>query len=128
MSNFAVCSNIGSIIACNVVNLKLLYGSSADDDHTANGIIVDPGGPGAGTITIPCDNGISGGGWTVFQTGGSGGGVGTVTYDGSGFVITEGNSFDTGLSHSFTIPTSPNILTFDYSNLVFDTTSTGRIK
>src|SRR5262249_2408269 len=112
----------------NVVTLELVDGGPGDVDGVANGVIVDPGGPGAGTITIPCDNGISGGGWTVFQTGGSGANIGTVTYDGSGFIVTEGNSFQVGLKHGFTIPTSPNILTFDYSNLSFDTASTGRIK
>jgi hypothetical protein len=43
-------------------------------------------------------------------------------------VLTQGTSFEVGLKHSFQIPTSPTFLTFDYSNLSFDTSSTGRAK
>jgi RHS repeat-associated protein len=127
LTPFTYDGKTGAEINANVITLHLQDGGRGDADGKVDGVISDPGGPGGGTIMIPCDNGISGGGWTVIQTGGSGANIGTVTYDGSGFVLTEGNSFQIGLSHSFTIPSSPNILTFNYSNLSFDTAGAGHI-
>jgi RHS repeat-associated protein len=114
----------GAEIHGNVITLHFVDGGRGDADGTADGVIVDPGGPTAGNIYLPTDNGLGqGSGWTTFQTGGSGTGQGTVTFNStnSDFVLTAGNSFDTGMEHSFVIPSQPNILTFSYSGLSFGT-------
>ncbi|HEV3082404.1 MAG TPA: PKD domain-containing protein, partial [Gemmataceae bacterium] len=111
----------GAEIDGHVITLHLVDGGRGDSDGKADGVITDPGGGGAGTITMPTT------GWTYFQTGGSGGGVGSVTPDSSGFLFTEGNSFQVGMKQAFTVPSSPNILTFYYSGLSFDPAGAGQI-
>jgi RHS repeat-associated protein len=124
---FDCCGSGLATIDGHTITLNLTDGGAGDQDGQANGVILDPSGPSAGTIYIPCDQGLGQGGWSSFQTGGTGGGIGTVTWANSVFTLTEGNSFDVGLKNTFTIPTSPNILTFDYKNLTFGTGTLGRM-
>lgn len=64
-------------------------------------------------------------GWTVAERGGSAGSRGTVTVSNKQATMTEGSSFVTTLSRSFTIPANPSPLSFQYNNLAFDRTDPG---
>lgn len=67
-------------------------------------------------------------GWTVFESGGSIAGRGTVVAGNCTATITEGDSFVVGLERSFTIPETPTAIQFTYDNLAFDTTDPNFIK
>lgn len=117
----------GAEIHGNVVTLHLVDGGRGDEDGLANGTIVDPGGPGSGVLTVAYTSGLPLGGWTAFQTGGSPNGQGSVSHDSGGFVLTEGDSLTSGIRRGFTVPDSPTLLTFTYTNLTFDTAATHSI-
>ena len=115
----------GAEIHGNVVTLHLVDGGRGDADGIANGVIVDPGGPGAGVVSLVCSPGGLAD-WTVSEGGGSAGGKGSVSSDGEYLVMEEGNSFVTLMERDFTIPADTTILTFDYSG-TFDTSDPGFI-
>ena len=109
----------GAVIDGNVVTLHLVDGGRGDADGLANGVIVDPGGPGAGVVYLVCSpNGLTD--WTVSESGGTAAGKGTVASEGEYLVLREGNSFITLMERDFTIPADTTILTFDYAG-TFDT-------
>ena len=103
------------------VTLHLVDGGRGDADGLANGVIVDPGGPGmTGVVTVPCpgSNGLDG--WTITETGSTSDPGSVVVTDGH-LVIREGDSFLVSLERDITIPTDPSILTFEY-DAAFDAT------
>ena len=103
LARFDYDGSTGAVIAGNVVTLRLQDGGRGDADGLANGVIVDPGGPGATGVLDVCS--LGSGGWTVTQSGGtaSGSGPGTVTVDGEDLVMREGNSFLTTLERPLTL-------------------------
>ncbi|GAA4443172.1 hypothetical protein GCM10023156_00020 [Novipirellula rosea] len=104
--------------------LYLQDGGRGDDDGIANGVIVDPSGPGIiGSIPVGLvdvyDN------WSDFQQGGSEAGAGRVDYT-SGVYATEGDSFLVSVQQSIEIPSDPTWLTVGFQ-VHFDDGPTGRI-
>jgi RHS repeat-associated protein len=97
-----------------------------DDGGTANGGVDTSA---AQTFTIgACEFDSNLTGWTTTESGGSGAGKGSVSVVSSMAKLTEGNSFTLAISKPFTVPASPTLLTFEYDDLNFDTSSTGLIK
>lgn len=80
------------------------------------------------TVSVGCsfDDNLTG--WTVFESGGTNLGKGTVTTSGCAATIREGDSFAVGLQKSFTIPDTPTALQFTFSGPEFDATATGFIR
>ncbi|MBL8868680.1 MAG: putative Ig domain-containing protein [Planctomycetaceae bacterium] len=80
------------------------------------------------TVSVGCsfDDNLSG--WTVFESGGTNLGKGTVTTSGCSATIREGDSFVVGLQKSFSIPNTPTALQFTLSGPEFDTAATGFIR
>ena len=105
----------GAIIDDNKVYLYLQDGGRGDADGIANGVILDPGGPGVddGVISLPgaVDSGLTG--WTVQESGGNLSPGTVVELDGD-IVLTEGDSFLVSLMQSVVIPENPEVLTFDF--------------
>ena len=90
----------------------------------ANGVIIDPGGPGyAGSITL--GDGVADplAPWTIAQYGGTDTGQGTVVADGAELVATEGDSLLTTITQTITIPEDPSWLIFGFEAF-FDETTT----
>ncbi|WP_207396457.1 Ig-like domain-containing protein, partial [Bremerella alba] len=105
----------GAIIDGNKIYLYLQDGGRGDADGIANGVIVDPGGPGIddGVISLPglADSVLTG--WTVAESGGVQS-PGTVQEVDGDIVLTEGDSFLVTLQKSVVIPENPEVLTFDF--------------
>src|SRR5262249_21325999 len=80
------------------------------------------------TRILPCAFASDLGGWTVSETGGSPAGHGTVVAQSGDAVLREGDSFTVSLERTFTIPTTPSVLTFDFTALAFDMASQNTIK
>ena len=67
-------------------------------------------------------------GWNVDERGGVAPGKGTVVSSNGSAILTEGNSFAVAFSKTFVVPSFPSRLSFQYSDLNFDESSTGLIK
>jgi RHS repeat-associated protein/uncharacterized repeat protein (TIGR01451 family) len=65
--------------------------------------------------------------WNTGESGGSPAGKGTVTQDG-GVRLREGDSFVVWAEKTFEVPARPGVLRVSYTDLFFDTESTGRAK
>jgi RHS repeat-associated protein len=79
-------------------------------------------------FSAPCDFDPNLTGWSVAETGGSGQNAGSVTVVDRKAVLREGNSFNVTLSTTFAVPDAPSTLSFEYSNLDFDTSDPSFIK
>lgn len=105
----------GAIIEGNKVYLYLQDGGRGDADGIANGVIVDPGGPGIddGVVSLPglADSSLTG--WTIAESGGDQS-PGTVQEVDGDIVLTEGDSFLVTLQKNVVIPENPEVLTFDF--------------
>lgn len=113
----------GAVIDGNRITLHLVDGGRGDYDGVANGVIIDPGGPGVGGMYFAEYSGVGGlDGWSIVEHGGSAQGRGTVTLDGTDLMLREGDSFLVGLEREIIIPDDPTILTFRYI-VDFDTTT-----
>ncbi|QGQ30125.1 Ig-like domain-containing protein [Gimesia maris] len=114
----------GATIDGNIITLHLVDGGRGDFDGIANGVIADPGGPGVtGVISLMAVGATGLDGWTVTESGGSGGLEGSVVKDGNDLLISEGNSYQVSLERDITIPDNPSLLSFAYEGN-FDITST----
>ncbi|HID21716.1 MAG TPA: tandem-95 repeat protein, partial [Planctomycetaceae bacterium] len=122
ISRFDYDGTTGAVITGNVVTLHLLDGGRGDFDGVANGVIVDPGGPGSFSISYLVTNGLEG--WTIVESGGSDTGRGSVTFESGDtydtLVIREGDSFLVSLERDIGIPENPGIFRFLYETS-FDT-------
>ncbi|MCC7338411.1 MAG: putative Ig domain-containing protein [Pirellulaceae bacterium] len=67
-------------------------------------------------------------GWTVFESGGTSTGRGTVIVQDCTAVIREGDSFIVGMERTITIPIEPSAITLAIKNLTFDESSQGFIR
>src|SRR5262249_43953282 len=67
----------GAVFDGDTITLHLIDGGRGDADGLVNGVIMDPGGPGATGVLDVCGLGATG--WTVTQSGGSAGGSGPGT-------------------------------------------------
>ncbi len=67
-------------------------------------------------------------GWTSEEFGGAAPDAGSVTLSATSAVLREGNSLLTTLTGSFVVPESPLRLTFDYTDLSFDTRAEGQMR
>ncbi|HAH44956.1 MAG TPA: hypothetical protein DCM07_08865, partial [Planctomycetaceae bacterium] len=113
----------GATIDGNIITLHLVDGGRGDFDGIANGVIADPGGPGVtGVISLMAVGATGLDGWTVTESGGSGGLEGSVVKDGNDLLISEGNSYQVSLERDITIPDNPSLLSFAYEGN-FDITS-----
>ena len=103
---------------------------TADGPHTVHFRATDRVGNVSATTDFPftLETCLGFGNATVAQSGGSPAGQGSVTISGCDATLREGDSFDVTLSQPVTIPSQASTLSFDYSNLAFDTTSQGRVK
>ncbi|WP_184305136.1 Ig-like domain-containing protein, partial [Aporhodopirellula rubra] len=108
--------------------LYLQDGGRGDEDGIANGVIVDPGGPGfAGSITVTEDRELS----TLNEYGGSSsasaGDYRDISFNGRTFkAVNEGDSLLTTVSRSIVIPENPSWLIFGFE-AGFDPESEGQI-
>jgi hypothetical protein len=75
----------------------------------------------AGPLEIGCDDGLTG--WTIFESGGTSAGRGTVTHANGGITLVEGDSHLVEASTVVAIPASPSTIVFEYEDLLFDTTA-----
>lgn len=110
--DFSFDGTTGARLESGVFHLYLQDGGRGDADGMANGRIVDPGGPGTAPFNMFS---ILESNWTFQQSGGSSGGQATW----SNQRITEGDSFVSTLSTSWTVPATANALQFEFS-LLFD--------
>lgn len=122
-SRFEFDGTTGAAIAGNIVTLHFVDGGRGDADGQANGVIVDPGGP--GTSPFSCSGGFDG--WTIVESGGSTSGKGTVVSDDEDIVLTEGDSFLVAIERTFTVPSNPSAVALTYHDLTFDDTDTDAI-
>ena len=102
----------GAKLEAGAFQLFLQDGGRGDADGIANGRIVDPGGPGTAPFemfSIPLSN------WSFKENGGTTGNKATW----SNQRITEGDSFVSTLSTSWTVPATANSLQFEF-RLKFD--------
>ncbi len=67
-------------------------------------------------------------GWVPFESGGSVAGRGTVLAQNCLATISEGDSFVSGMSRSFVVPSTPSALQFTIIDPIFDTTNVDAIK
>ncbi len=109
---------------------SLALDGTDDGPHTVHFLATDR----AGNVSAPSDFAFTldtcmgFGNAVVAQSGGSNTGMGSVTISGCDATLREGDSFDVTLSQPITIPPQASTLSFDYSDLDFDTTSQGRVK
>lgn len=103
---------------------------SADGPHTIHLRATDRVGNVSAQTDFPFVLEVCAGftGASTGQSGGSPAGQGSVTINDCDATLREGDSFDVTLTQPVTIPTQASTLSFDYSNLAFDTTSQGRVK
>jgi RHS repeat-associated protein len=66
--------------------------------------------------------------WVAGQDGGSASGHGTAGVANCAATLREGDSFDVTLSHTFTVPAQPSLLSFTFDGPAFDTTARNAIK
>ena len=128
LSEFFFDGDTGAIQTDFGYTLYLQDGGRGDEDGIANGVIVDPGGPGfAGSLTITDDRNLS----TLGENGGSSpasaGRYEQITYQDRNFeAIIEGDSLLTTLTRSIVVPENPSWLIFGFE-AGFDPDSQGRI-
>ena len=120
-------STLPAISACTT---SLPLDDTADGPHTVHLRATDRVGNVSATTDFPftLETCLGFGNATVAQSGGSPAGQGSVTISGCDATLREGDSFDVTLAQPVTIPSQASTLSFDYSNLAFDTTSQGRVK
>jgi VCBS repeat-containing protein len=122
LTPFAFNGATGAIVQGNRVTLYVQDGGRGDADGIANGVIVDPGGPGPGVVLLTCSGPDGLEGWTVRQSGGTPSGKGSVTVISGDIVLMEGDSFHVVAERDIVIPASPQRLTIDFEES-FDLTT-----
>ena len=110
LSCFDYDGTTGAVIHDNVITLHLLDGGRGDADGVANGVIVDPGGPGLES-TVHLSHELAA--WTVVEQGGTAS-PGELALVGDELVLSEGDSFRVSMEQQILIPANPSLLAFEY--------------